>query len=106
MAENPYYRICSPSQTDEDIKKQIESREVWGKAPRNYNQSNIPKVKAYSKKPKGRNIRGIKFWTDIPPDPGGIPGQPTWSGGTEGVRIEGDYAKIKVTKIILFTSDD
>ncbi|MBE9045109.1 hypothetical protein IQ255_11960 [Pleurocapsales cyanobacterium LEGE 10410] len=103
---NQYYRVCSPSQTDEDIEKQLKSKEVWGKPPRNYNQSDIPKVKAYSKRPQGRNIRGIKFWTDIPPDPGGIPGQPTWSGGREGVRIEDGYAKMKVIKISLFTIND
>ncbi len=103
---NRYYRVCSPSQTDEDIQKQIESGEIWGKAPKNIYHSNIPKVKAFSKRPKGRNARGIMFRTDIPPDSGGVPGQATWSGGRNGGRIEGKYAKMKVAEISRFTNDD
>lgn len=100
----PYYRVKSSSQTEEDIKQQLESQEIWGGAPRNVYQSNIPKVKAYSEKPK--NAKGVEFWTTVPPDSGGVPGKPTWSGGREGVRIEDGYAKIKVVKITPFGTDD
>ena len=102
----PYYRIKSSSQTEEDIRKQLQSKEVWGEVPRNIFKSDIPKVKAYSNPPEGKNIKGVMFWTTVPPDSGGIPGKPTWSGGREGVRIEDGYAKIKVINIISFGTDD
>ena len=102
----PYYRIKSPSQTEEDIRTQLQSKEIWGEAPRNIYGSDIPKVKAYSESPEGKNIKGVMFWTTVPPDSGGIPGKPTWSGEREGVRIEDGYAKIKVINIIPFGTDD
>jgi hypothetical protein len=74
-----YYRLSSSTQTEEDVKKQIESGETLGKAPR---WSTIPKVKAYAGHlPKGGT--GIEFTTDVSPDPDGIPTQPTWSGPRE-----------------------
>ena len=102
----PYYRIKSSSQTEEDMEKQLESKEIWGGVPRNIFSSDIPKVQAYSQKPQGKNVKGIAFWTTVAPDIGGIPGQPTWSGEREGVKIEDGYAKIPVKKIIPFGTDD
>ena len=42
-----YHRFVSSTQTKLDIKKQIESLEVWGRAAKNVYQSDIPKVKAF-----------------------------------------------------------
>jgi hypothetical protein len=28
---------------------------------------------------------GIEFTTDVPPDAGGVPGRPTWSGSRQGI---------------------
>lgn len=96
----PFYRVKTPTQTDEDIEKQLSSKEVWGKAPRG---SEIPKVKAYTKEwiDIYSQSTGIVFWTNIPPDDTGSEktGKVYWSGDREGVRIEGEYAKIKVTAI-------
>lgn len=41
------------------------------------------------------------FRTNVAPDPGHVPGQPTWKGPREGVAVNGDQAIIKcvVTKI-------
>jgi RHS repeat-associated protein len=90
-----YHRLESPSQPPEVARQQVESGEVWGRPPRG---SDIPKVQAYDGPlPAGR--RGIEFTTDVPPDPRGIPGQPTWAGPRPGVRVEGDFAKIKVHSI-------
>ena len=44
----------------------------------------------------------MKFYTTIPPDKGSVPGQPNWSGGQPGVRIEDGIAKMKVTKIEIY----
>lgn len=55
-----YHRFVSPTQTPDDIKKQIESLEIWGKAAHNVYQSDIPKIKAFvGKLPKGK--KGIEF---------------------------------------------
>jgi hypothetical protein len=63
-----YYRFLSPTQTVEDIEKQIESLEIWGQPAQNFYQSNIPKVKAFvGNLPPGQ--KGIEFTTDVSPDP-------------------------------------
>ena len=93
-----YHRYQTPTQTEQDIQMQIESLEIWGKAARNVYQSDIPKVKAYvGKIPEGK--AGIEFTTDVPPDPNTPPYLATWSGNREGVRTEGDYAKLRVLTI-------
>ena len=93
-----YYRLQTPTQTDVDLKMQIESLEIWGKAATNVYQSDIPKVKAYvGTIPSGKT--GIEFTTDIPPDPSTPPHLAYWSGDRDGVRTEGDYAKLKVLTI-------
>lgn len=93
-----YHRYITPTQTEQDIKMQIESREIWGKAAHNIFQSDIPKVKAYvGKMPQGKS--GIEFTTDVPPDPNTPPHLATWSGNRPGVKTEGDYAKLKVLTI-------
>jgi hypothetical protein len=98
----PYYRVKSPSQTEEDIEQQIQKKEIWGKVPRNFLASHIPKVKAYTEWRFGEEATGIIFWTNVAPDKGGVPGKPTWSGNREGVKTEGEFAKIKVIKIYCY----
>ncbi len=94
-----YHRYLTPTQTEEDIKMQLQSLEIWGKAAKNIYQSDIPKVKAYvGKIPPGKV--GIEFTTNVSPDPNTPPHLATWSGNRPGVRTEGNYAKLKVLTII------
>lgn len=87
-----YHRLESPTQTPETARLQEESGEIWGHPPR---YSDIPAVQAYTGPlPEGR--RGIEFVTDVPPDPLPAPGTAWWRGPRPGVRVEGDWAKIKV----------
>ena len=93
-----YHRFISPTQTNQDLQKQIQSQEIWGQPARNVYQSDIPKVKAFvGKLPKGK--KGIEFTTDILPDPNTPPYLATWSGERLGVRTEDGYAKLKVLTI-------
>jgi hypothetical protein len=96
-----YHRLVSPSQTLEDIEKQIQSLEIWGRPARNLYQSNIPKVKAFVGK-LSENQKGIEFTTDVPPDPNTPPNWATWSGNRPGVRTEDGYAKLEVLTIDVF----
>jgi hypothetical protein len=93
----PFYR-CD---TYEVTKLQVESKEIWGKARRNFYQGINPAVKAYIQWKGGETSRGIIFTTEIPPDPDSYapPGQVQWSGERPGVYREGDYVKIKVLKV-------
>lgn len=70
-----YHRVESTSQTIKHASLQESSGQIWGKAGRG---SNIPKVKAYLG-PLPVTLRGVEFETDILPDLGGSPKQPTWS---------------------------
>lgn len=91
-----YHRLESPTQTAEDARKQETSKEIWGKPPRG---SEIAKVKAYEG-PLPKEKRGVEFVTDIEPDSGSPPGHAYWSGVRVGVRLEGDFAILKVSSII------
>ncbi len=94
MAERPeiYHRLESPTQTAEHARLQEVSGELWGRAPRG---SNIPAAQAYiGPLPAGR--RGIEFSTTVQPDPNKPPGQAFWTGPRTGVKIEGDFATIKI----------
>jgi hypothetical protein len=96
-----YHRLVSPSQTIDDIEKQVQSLEIWGRPARNLYQSDIPKVKAFIGK-LSPNQRGVEFTTDIPPDPNTPPNWATWSGNRPGVITENGYAKLKVLTIDVF----
>lgn len=88
-----YHRLESPTQTSEDAEKQAATAEVWG-YPSIW--SDIPKVKAYAGHlPPGK--RGVEFRTAVPPDRGGAPGRPEWSGPRDGVRVERGVAKLACT---------
>ena len=89
----PFYRTDPP----DIIRKVVASGEVWGASPRNYFQSDIPKVKAYAGHlPDG--VVGFEFETAVEPDKGGVPGKPTWSYNKKrpGVVLAADYARISV----------
>jgi hypothetical protein len=90
----PFHRL---NDSPEEVRKILESNEIWGTSPRNFLQSDIPKVKAYDGKLPA-DAKGIEFETEIPPDSGHVPGKPTWSAKPKrkGVASDGDYAKIKV----------
>lgn len=91
-----YHRLESLTQTSEDAKQQVISQEIWGRPPRG---SEMAKVKAYvGSLPTG--ARGIEFTTDIELDPGSPPGHAYWSGPRTGVKLQGDFAILKVLTII------
>lgn len=92
-----YHRIGDPADV---IAKIGSSGELWGRVPRGFFQSDIPKVKAYDGALPGEE-QGFEFTSTVAPDPGGVPGKPTWSGPRPGVRVEGEFAKIAciVTKV-------
>jgi hypothetical protein len=92
----PFYRV----QTDEKVTRlQIESREVWGAAPRNTYASDFAQVQAYTEWIFGDLAKGIRFMTEVPPNSGTPAHRAIWSGDRPGVYIEGEYVKIKVTEI-------
>jgi hypothetical protein len=93
-----YHRKESATQTPDVAAQQEASGELWG-FPAQY--SDIPKVKAFGGSlPEG--VRGIEFTTEVEPDRGGHPRQPTWSGERDGVvAVPGEEAvkiRIVVTK--------
>lgn len=79
---------------------QEKSGEIWGTYNRDLagGRTIFPSVDAYVG-PLGMDERGIEFVTDVPPDPHTRPRFSRWTGPRPGVRIEGDYAKIKATVI-------
>jgi hypothetical protein len=93
-----YYRLKSPTQTEEDAIKQKASMRIEGLPERHISQSDIPKAKAYEGSlPEG--AEGIEFTTDIDPDSGGRPGHPRWSGLRPGVTVEDDRASLAIKSI-------
>jgi hypothetical protein len=72
------------------------SGEIWGTYNRDLmgGRSAFPSVDAYVGPLQG-NEPGIQFVTEAPPDPNTRPRFARWTGPRPGVRIEGDYAKIK-----------
>jgi hypothetical protein len=92
----PFYRI----ETDyKVIRLQIESREIWGAAPRNTYTSDFPQVQAYTEWIAGNTARGIRFMTEVPPNPDTPRHRAIWSGERPGIYTEDEYVKIKVTEI-------
>jgi hypothetical protein len=87
-----YYRLESPTQTEEKSCEQETSGELWGRGAFG---SPYPAVKAYGG-PLPRGKKGVEFTTEVKPDPRSFPGVPLWSGKRKGVRIEGEFAKIQV----------
>ena len=90
----PFHRLVD---SPDEVRKILDSGEIWGTAPRNFFQSDIPKVKAYAGK-LPTDAKGIEFETAVRPDHGHVPGKPTWAAKPKraGIRCDGHYAKIKV----------
>jgi len=92
-----YHGLETDTQPPKVVSVQRQSGTIRGYPARG---SRIPKVRAYGGRlPAGK--RGIEFTTDVPPDGGGAPGLPTWSGPRFGVRAgvddQGwDYVEIDV----------
>ena len=92
MSYGPFHRLRSPTQTDEDADLQAATSELWGR-PRQF--SDIPQVQAWvGPLPEGES--GVEFTTAVPPDPFLPPGHARWTGPRDGVRVEGEFAKISV----------
>jgi hypothetical protein len=87
----PFYRTGS-TQDDGTTRLQQTSGEIWGKPDRG---SNFPSVDAWAGALPGSKP-GIEFYTDVEPSPGTPPHWARWRGPRAGVRIEGDWAKIRV----------
>jgi hypothetical protein len=90
----PFYRLTDSL---DEVRKVLDSGELWGMSPRNIFQSDIAKVKAFAGKlPRG--AKGFEFETAVRPDDGHVPGKPTWAAEPkrDGIKSEGAYAKIKV----------
>ena len=86
-----YYRHESPTQSKEVARLQVQSGEVWGRAPQ---QSDLPAVQAYiGQLPPG--VRGVEFYTDTVPDTGGSPRIAYWRGPRPGVRVEMTLLKLR-----------
>lgn len=88
-----YHRIESPTQTREIAGRQAETSEIWGTMAR---YAHKPCVRAY-KGPLPEGSRGVEFTTDVKPDRNSPPGQAYWRGPREGVIVDGEFAKIRVT---------
>lgn len=95
-----YHRKQSPTQTPETARLQEESGEIWGTYNRDLGggRTVFPSVDAFVG-PLAAGEAGIEFITDVPPDPHTRPKFARWTGPREGVRIEGDWAKIRVVVI-------
>jgi hypothetical protein len=93
-----YFRVHSPTQTDDDARRITETGRLRGRTPR---FGAFPKVQAY-RGPLPAATAGIEFTTETPPDPQSPPGQASWSGPRTGVQTftdaQGvDWAQIEVT---------
>jgi nucleoside phosphorylase len=92
-----YHRLESDNQSIEHLEIQLANQELWGRAPKNYLLSDVPKVKARrGSLPQGQ--RGIEFTTNIPTD-SYHPIFALWSGDRPDVINEDGFAKIKVVII-------
>lgn len=96
----PFHRLHSPTQTDDDARQQVDSREIWGRVPRGGFEAQVQAL-------RGRlppNTAGIEFLTAAPPDPNGHPSEARWTPkGRADVRLEDEYAKIdvEIVRIVL-----
>jgi hypothetical protein len=93
--ESPLYhrKANGHSQTLAHALQQAKSGELWGNPAR---YSTIPSVKAYTGALPD-NEDGIEFTTDTRPTPGQPPRYAFWYASSEGVIVDGDMAKIKIS---------
>jgi hypothetical protein len=90
----PFHRLGDSAEVIRQIR---ETGELWGLPPRNFFHSDLAAVKAYAG-PLPEGARGIEFETEVAPDRGHVPGQPSWSAAPPraGIVFDGTWAKIKV----------
>jgi hypothetical protein len=88
----PYHRLYSPTQPPALSRLQREGGELWGTVSV---FGGPPRAKAY-RGPLGEHEQGIEFFAQVPPDAGRGGTLVTWSPGRSGVRLEGNYAKIRI----------
>jgi hypothetical protein len=92
-----YHRRQSPTQSAEMAALQESSGEIWGTYDRVMGgRSPFLSVDAYVG-PLPDGTKGIEFTTVVPADKNTPPRVARWTGPRDGVIVEGDYAKIKVT---------
>lgn len=91
-----YHRRESSTQTPQIARLQEMTGEIWGTYDRDQmgGRSPFPSVDAYVG-PLVDSQRGIEFVTDVPPNRDTPPRLARWTGPRPGVRIEGDYARIR-----------
>ncbi|HLX61738.1 MAG TPA: hypothetical protein VKX17_10695 [Planctomycetota bacterium] len=88
----PFHRLETITQTPDDAKLQVASGEIWGRGYR----GSMPQVNAFrGSLPAGE--KGIEFYTEVEPDKATVPMMARWTGPRDGVRVEDDFGKIKVT---------
>lgn len=88
---------------------QIASQEMWGGPKRNHVSSDKPVINAWVGKIPREREKGIEFTTLVEPNSGGHPVWAEWSireGEREGVWVEDEYAKIKVSITFCNQLDD
>jgi hypothetical protein len=92
-----YHRLETSTQTRHTAALQQASGEIWGTYDRTAGgRSPFPSVDAFvGALPAG--AKGVEFSSDVPPDRNSPPRLARWTGPRDGVIVEGDYAKIKVT---------
>jgi hypothetical protein len=97
-AARVYHRRESPSQSASVAALQERTGEIWGSYDRDLvgGRSPFPSVDAYTG-PLPLGVRGVEFTADVPPDRNTPLWLARWTGARDGVIVEGDYAKIKVT---------
>ena len=96
MQYGPLYRI----ETDHSVASlQVQSKEIWGTVGRNNKQGLFPRVRAYTNEPEGEDVKGIKFMTDVLPDPNTPPQFAFWSGNRPGVLIEMDTLRSRPRRL-------
>ena len=100
----PFHRLASPTQDLAVARAMEENGELWGRAPRG---AATPQVQAYVG-PLPENRIGVEFMTSVRPTPGTPPFEARWRPGSEGVRVDGEFARIaiRVTRNTQWSRDD
>lgn len=75
------------------------SGEIWGRPRSNIYAGDVPAVKAWNG-PLPDGLSGTEFYTDVEPDPWGVPGSPQWSEGRPGV-VAIDRKQLVAIKVVI-----
>jgi hypothetical protein len=84
--------------------KVSDSGSVWGRPRGNFFAGFYATVKAWNG-PLPEDVIGFEFYTDIPPDPGSVPGWPQWSEGQDGVTVIEPGALVAISVIVTRRQD-